>query len=594
MKFDRTYKRSFLAAAFAVLCALTLLPAARADSTAELKLSGDTATVGEAVEMTLQITGVQNVQTPDHLEVDGLSIVSVEQGASVSIGGFSAPVITNTTVYQVTPKREGKFTIPALTLEINGKKITTNSVTLTVSRAGSGSARLMFAELVSPKQTAYVGEVIPVEFRFYHDERVRILQLQLEPLTADGFTVLKTKEDRQRSDEKDGRRYIVNVLRTAVIPQRSGELSIAPLTLHLAAQVPEARKPQQMPGSMDDYFNQNMFPGFIQPKRLDVSSEESKFEIKPLPKEGQPKDFAGAVGQFKITTEASPLKLKAGDPVTVKLKISGQGNFDRVTAPVMASESGWNTYPPSAKYTEDDELGMNGSKVFEMALIPTEQKSELPAFEFSYFDPVTEKYITLKSDRLPIAVEGAPPAGAQPSAAPVTAAPEAKSNPDIHYISTGPAAWGVKFTPLFQQQIFWTAQAAPALGFLAFIGLRIKRRRAGDARASLLATRRKEMGELMKSLQRRDIDQAAFYDAAVRHIQAATARDTSLNPGSVGVTDAINSRQLDETTREGVQSIFNAHGELRYAGVEATRQKLPETRRDEVLEILRRFENAKA
>lgn len=605
MNFDRIYKRPFILAALAALCVLLLSPAARAaDPTVALKLSSDTAAVGESVELTLEITGAQSGQIPNKIEVDGLSINYSGQSTSYRIENFNAPIRTSSVIFQVTPQREGKFTIPALTMELDGKKITTNSATLTVAAAGhapgGGNARdgsgkpLLFAELVTPKQTAYVGEVLPLEFRFYHDERVRILQFQPEPMKADGFTILKTKEDQQRADEKDGRRYIVNTLHTAVIPQKSGQLSIAPLVLHLAAQLPEARKPQQMPGSMDDYFNDNMFPGFIQPKRLDVSSEETKFDIKPLPKEGQPKDFAGAVGQFKITTEASPLKLKAGDPVTVKFKISGQGNFDRVTAPVMASESGWNTYPPSVKFTEDDELGMSGSKVFEMALIPTEQKSELPVFEFSYFDPATGKYITLKSDRLPIVVEGAPPASAQPSAPPVTAATNTKSSPDIHYIATGPAAWGVKFTSLFQQQIFWTSQAAPALGFLAFIGLRIKRRRAGDTRATLLATRRKEMGELMKTLQRRDIDQAAFYDAAVRHLQAATAADTALNPGSVGLTDAINSRPLDHATREGVQSIFNAHGELRYAGVEATRQKLPDARRDEVLETLRRFENAKA
>ena len=55
------------------------------------------------------------------------------------------------------------------------------------------------------------------------------------------------------------------------------------------------------------------------------------------------------MGVFTLASDAAPLKLNVGDPITLKLKISGRGNFDRVTAPVMVDESGWRSYPASAR-----------------------------------------------------------------------------------------------------------------------------------------------------------------------------------------------------------------------------------------------------
>ena len=54
--------------------------------------------------------------------------------------------------------------------------------------------------------------------------------------------------------------------------------------------------------------------------------------MKPLPVErSRPPDFSGAVGQFKFTAEGNPNRVKIGDPVTMKMKVTGSGNFDRMS-----------------------------------------------------------------------------------------------------------------------------------------------------------------------------------------------------------------------------------------------------------------------
>src|SRR5207244_7840114 len=63
-------------------------------------------------------------------------------------------------------------------------------------------------------------------------------------------------------------------------------------------------------------------------------------------------------------------------------------------------------YPPSSKFKQDDEVGLSGTKTFEMVLSPNEKKQGLPLLAFSYFDPVKEQYVTLHSDPIPINVEG--------------------------------------------------------------------------------------------------------------------------------------------------------------------------------------------
>ena len=107
-----------------------------------------------------------------------------------------------------------------------------------------------------------------------------------------------------------------------------------------------------------------------------------------------------------MTTDAKPKTVQVGDPITVTNTISGRGTFDRVNAPVIEDERGWHKYPPSSKFKQDDEVGLSGTKTFEMVLSPNEKKQGLPLLAFSYFDPVKEQYVTLHSDPIPINVEG--------------------------------------------------------------------------------------------------------------------------------------------------------------------------------------------
>src|SRR6202011_1272325 len=140
-----------------------------------------------------------------------------------------------------------------------------------------------------------------------------------------------------------------------------------------------------------------------EPTKLLLKSEPVTLEIKPLPS-NSPASFSGAVGHFAMTVEAKPKTVQVGDPITVTSTISGRGNFDRVNAPALEDERGWHKYPPSAKFKQDDEVGISGVKTFETVVSPNENKQAFPALVFSYFDPAKERYATLQSDAVPIHV----------------------------------------------------------------------------------------------------------------------------------------------------------------------------------------------
>src|SRR5258708_39623791 len=138
-----------------------------------------------------------------------------------------------------------------------------------------------------------------------------------------------------------------------------------------------------------------------------------------------------------MAVDAKPKNVQVGDPITVTSTITGRGNFDRMNAPALDDEHGWHKYPASSKFKQDDDVGISGEKTFEMVLAPNEKKSAVPPLVFAYFDPVKENYATLRSDPVPIQVEGgtaqapgvaaAPAAPATPTATvAITPAPTAK------------------------------------------------------------------------------------------------------------------------------------------------------------------------
>src|SRR5213596_751242 len=450
-------------------------------------LSNSEIVVGETVELQIKVTGPGDARPPEEISVDGMEIHATGQSRQFEIHNFatSSSVTYN---YTILPFRAGRFTIPPQTVRAGSKLLRTPELILNVADAPGNSAGarqsrgrqsqsvsagdLLFAELIVPKKVAYVGEIVPVQIRMGFDPRVRPRLIEPPEITGQGFTAQKLQQSGQSSETINGRPFDVVTYKTAIAAARAGKFEVGPVKAKAQVIVPRARSaPRSRSRSpfdlfdLDDPFSDpffsNPFAQMGERREVDIKSEPVALEVKPLPPNAPP-SFSGVIGNFVMTTDAQPKSVQVGDPITVTTTISGRGNFDRVNAPVVEDERGWHKYPPSSKFKQDDEVGISGAKTFEMVLSPNEKKQSIPPLAFSYFDPVKEQYVTLRSDPIAITVQGGgaaapnaataqagsaptPPTAARPgSAVPATAKPQ-----DILYQLTQRPQVAQSFVPLY-------------------------------------------------------------------------------------------------------------------------------------------------
>jgi hypothetical protein len=601
-----------------VFCFLAFTGAARAeDPSVSAALSSDTTTMDDQVELQITVQGTQKTPPPQ-IQAEGLNIRYSGASTQIQMNNFNVTRSVKHT-YTVLPQKLGTFTIPAVALEVDGKKLTTSPLKLTVTSASGGgstssngtaanadqpNAKFASAEWVLPKTSAYVGEALPAELRLYVDSRVQCQLQQMPVLSGDGFTSQKFSQPQQRQVTKDGRNLVLVIFKTALTPVKAGKLTLPAAEINAVAILPakRPRTPRGMPG-MDDVFNDPFFGGaFNTQQQVVIRPEPVEMEIKPLPSAGRPRSFSGAVGQFTLETKVAPQHVRTGDPVTLTAVVSGVGSFDRMGAPLMGEAPGWRAYPPSGKFKADDDAGISGAKTFEAAVIAETPNAELPPVEFSFFNPSTEKYETLKGDRLALTVEGTPIASPTPApvAAVPTATPAAPPPPkpnDIQYIQLDPGSWSASFEPVWRTQRFWLVQLLPLSALLALGGWKWQRARGNNASARRSASLQRAKEAAWATLRRGKIPSAEFYDAALRVLQIETALgqlDTPREPSTVDAEAACESRPLDAETAEGVRRIFATHDQWRYAGVGAGSGADPvhPDSREQALRTLEQFEKS--
>ena len=188
----------------------------------------------------------------------------------------------------------------------------------------------------------------------------------------------------------------------------------------------------------DPFFDDAFAAMMGHKKEVTLGSEPDVLTVQPLPAANRPAGFAGAVGNFQIRATASPTSATAGDPLTLRLEVSGTGNFDRLTSDVLPSADGWKTYPAKNTFAPEDSAGYRGTKTFEQVVMAKDAGvKEIPALRLSFFDPESKRYETRTTAPIPVQITGAPanlaatngtPAAATPNTPPAPAAPDLVPN----------------------------------------------------------------------------------------------------------------------------------------------------------------------
>ena len=595
------------------LLAVAGTAAVRADApSVTAVLSSSETEEGRPVQLQIKVTDDNEATPPNDIAVEGLDIRFTGQSQLIEGRNFH---MSYSFVYSYTimPLKAGTFTIPPQVVRTKTGNQRTPALTLNVApntgnttrrgrRGGSpGSVderKLVFAELIVPKNTAYVGEIVPVEIRLGFNTRVRSRLAELPNLTGQGFTTQRMPEPKQSVENIDGVAYEVLTFKTAIAPARSGKLDLGPVEAKALVQVPRSsggRSPFDIFG-MDDPFNDpffnDPFGGMTEQRQMEMKSQPVTLEVKALPP-NPPPGFGGAVGVFNLSSAVKPTTAQVGDPFTVTATIAGRGNFDRVTAPTLEKDRGWHSYPPTANFTANDDVGLSGTKTFEMVLTPNETKTAIPPLVWSYFDPLKESYVTVKSEELPVVVEGgaAPAPTAAIAGASASPRPQAQPSPapagdDLLYQLTDQPHWVQSFTPLYLQPTFWAVQAVPLLGLIGLFGWKSRQRRLANREGLRRAAWEQETAELQKKLRRTDEPSDKYFADALRAVQLKTALARRVEPNMVDAETAVDAFQLDDTRREKVRELFRQSDELRYSGRQNGNGSVSEQTRAELLDLI--------
>jgi len=583
------------------------------------QLSRTQTVVGVPVQFLVEVDGSTNVVLPQEIAVDGLQIQRTGQQTRVEIINFrmKTSAVYSFTVY---PDREGVFEIPSIDVTVDGKRVQTRPVKLQVDAGSPGvpvqraipvqpgqgayppgsqpppvpaepseEKQLAFAKLIVPKTEVFVGEMVPVEVRFYFNQGYQFeIQGQRPNISGEGFTVQRLP-DPQRGEQRIGNEdYHVLSFRTAITPLKSGQIELPSVTLNALTRIPMSSM-----GTIDDIFDQffggSGGPGMGQNRELAVSTEPSQLTVKPLPKEGRPANFSGAVGEFTISSIADPVKVGPGEPVTLKVTVVGKGNFDAMGDPVLVGDQGWSSYPPAQNFQPDDPVGFTGQKNFEFALVAREPRTETPGAEFSFFNPESAQYVTISAS--PVAVQAAASNAAVASATADSTVPDAPTPEGSDDGSQKTAAAGDSvgaevargFSPWIRSGAAWVFNGIIAAVVFAVLVIGwMRRRNATDA--GMLQRRKRERSALLAHAAKSSDD--AFPAAVVAVLQFDAE-----SSGEIGAWDRVNALQdlpqhADAAAR--LREFLFAVDEARFSGgAIQTKQALADAKA-EILGILKK------
>jgi hypothetical protein len=388
------------------------------------------------LELTLQIEGTQDARAPE-LSLGEFDAQYVGPSTQISIinGRMSASVAHR---YLLTPRREGTVTIEPIRVEVEGRTFQTQPIEVEVlppasvtSQGGLGGGAPAVVEpeplelgealqlVVAPERTrAYLNQAIPIRLQLVITG-VGVRDIRMPTLQAEGFLVKPMGEPRQSDMVVGGQPATLLEFDTVAVPLKTGALSLGPASLECRVVQPQPARRRRGVDPFEEFFGGGpLFDGFFGGTQLvpvRVRAEPVSIEVLPLPEEGKPATFAGAVGAFTMELTAVPREVAAGEPVTLTMTVRGTGNVESVASPTLSGDlTQWKVYDPQPRAPNQPGRAMMGQtgltdKTFEQVLIPLDPSvREIPQAQFSFFNPGSALYETLTQGPLPIHVKPAP------------------------------------------------------------------------------------------------------------------------------------------------------------------------------------------
>lgn len=345
-----------------------------------------------------------------------LSGPGVTSSSSVSIiNGKRTSSSSTSYAYTYRAVKSGTYTIPAATLTVNGKQIQSQPTQIKVlppdsnptpSAQGGGStaqsaspagntpsagqnisASDIFVRIIFNKSHVYEQEAVECTLKLYtrYNSISGIMPKKL-PI-FDGFLIEELSQTNQDNEIEhyNGQNYLTAVLKKYIIfPQKSGSLTVTSgeYTVNVTTM-------QRVSHGFWGYTNVPV------EQEVELRPTSATINITPLPSP-RPASFNGAVGQFNLESRLSSDNLRTNEAASITMILTGTGNIKYAKCPAPVLPVDFEQYTPSEDVrTHVAGNTVTGTVTSEYTFVPQSVGTfEIPATEFSYFDPVKKDYVT--------------------------------------------------------------------------------------------------------------------------------------------------------------------------------------------------------
>ncbi len=422
--------------------------------------------------------------------------------------------------YVLSPKKRGKFTIQQAEIVIDDETYKTIPITVEVVAAIAKPKNPNDPNYIAQENihlvaeisntSPYLNEAITIKYKLYVGPSVNVSNFNPidNPKFSDFWSQnIDIKQLKIEQGVYKGQDYRFVVLRKSVLlPQKTGKLTIEPLTLDVAVNVPTNRR---------DFFGGRQYQSVSQK----VAAPTRTINVKPLPEQGKPASFNGAVGNFDFDVTTNKKALKSGESFQATVKVSGKGNLKLFELPELVLPSSLEVYEPEHNEKVRTNLaGMSGVISDTYTIVP-QFKGNYPVskLEFSYFNPKTEKYITLNSIEHLVEVLTGPTNTSNESVSSTTKNIEQnviKNNTQFRSFQTNLNLEPIDKKQFFKSTLFWCLLLLPLL-VIPFLLVFNKRKTliANDVKGNKIRKAdklaKKFLSEAKKNLNNKD----AFYES---------------------------------------------------------------------------------
>lgn len=534
--------------------------------------------LGEQFRLTYSLNKKgKNIQLPD---LNGFRVLmGPSTSSSMSTQIINGKMTTNSSysyTYVLLAEREGKFTISPAKITVDGDETRSNSITIEVVKANTNTQNSsdnksqgrsetqnitqdnLFVKVDLDRRSVFMGEHVVATIKVY--TRLTIAGFGDSKFPSfDGFLSQEIPTPGQISLQREnvnGTIYNTGIIRKLILfPQHTGEITIDPFELEC---VIRQRRSNGNRGFFDEFFDN------YQDIRVPRKSNPVKITVKDFPA-NKPVNFDGAVGDLNLTATIDKDSVKANDAITLKVKVSGNGNLKLINPLKFDFPADFEVYDPkTTQNLTSTENGMTGSTTFDYLIIPRHGgEYEIPSVDFSFFDPKAKIYRTRSTPKFKIKVAKGEGDGAGTVVGSFSKEDVKFIGKDIRFIKTN------EFNPILKGEIFfgttnfYLGYLIPfALFVFAFIFNRKRIKENADiARVKNKRANRVAMKRLKTALASLKIQQKEqFYDEILKAIWGYTSDKLNLplaNLNKENITEILQNKMVDQSLIEEFLDILN-------------------------------------